>query len=335
MESESFIDFLDAYGQGHPPRMSYREEEDFAEWQARFRAKLHELRGPLPERVGLDVQVVRSIEEEDHTRHLIRISVSAFSTLVAYLLLPHGLQDGEKRPGLLVSHGHARYGIDSVCGVRGIDEGGDSRSAYALLAVRSGYVVLAPAWWGWTGRDGHLHLASYGDKCNIIQMAASMYGLSVLSLHVQDAQAALDLLASRPEVDPARIGCIGNSYGGRTTMWFTIFDKRIRACVASGCMNTFRERSLKLSSCGIQYLPGLLQYGDVPELFSLIAPRPMQLQAGEGDALITVSDRDMIESTVRRAYKCLDAADRFSYVVHGEGHLLLWEPARAFLEQHL
>jgi dienelactone hydrolase len=166
-------------------------------------------------------------------------------------------------------------------------------------------------------------------------MAASMYGLNVLDLHIQDAQAALDLLASRPEVDAARIGCIGNSYGGRTTMWFTLFDERIRACVASGCMNTFRERSLKLSSCGIQFLPGLLQYGDVPELFSLIAPRPMQLQAGEGDALITPSDRDQIARTVRHAYEALGATDRFSYVLHGEGHLLLWEPANAFLEQHL
>ena len=58
-------------------------------------------------------------------------------------------------------------------------------------------------------------------------------------------------------------------------MWCTIFDPRIVACVASGCMNTFRERSQKLSSCGIQYPFGLLQYGDVPELFSLIAPRPL------------------------------------------------------------
>jgi hypothetical protein len=118
-------------------------------------------------------------------------------------------------------------------------------------------------------------------------------------------------------------------------MWFTIFDDRIRACVAAGCMNTFRERSLKLSSCGIQYLPGVLQYGDVPELFSLIAPRPMQLQAGELDPLIHSSDRDMIEGIVRQAYRRLEAEDRFSYVLHSEGHLLLWEPAKEFFEQHL
>ena len=59
---------------------------------------------------------------------------------------------------------------------------------------------------------------------------------------------AIDALCNRPEVDATRIGCIGNSYGGRTTMWLTICDERIQACVPAGCMNTFRERSLKLSS---------------------------------------------------------------------------------------
>jgi dienelactone hydrolase len=335
VKAESFADFLDRYGVSHPPEMCYREGDDFTQWQARFRAKLSQLLGPLPERVEPDVQVLETVAENDHTRHLLQIPVNLFSTLVAYLLVPHHLPEGERCPGLLASHGHAPYGIDSLCGVRGMDEGDGDRRAYALFAVQSGYVVLVPAWWGWAGRDGHLGLVGRRDKCNVVQMAASMYGLNVLSLHIQDAQAALDVLASRPEVDAARIGCFGNSYGGRTSMWFTIFDERIKACVASGCMNTFRERSLKLSSCGIQYLPGLLRYGDVPELFSLIPPRPMQLQAGEGDSLITPSDRDAIERTVRDAYQRLGAQGGFDYVLHKEGHLLLWEPARAFLDRHL
>ena len=335
MRVESFTAFLDAYGTRFPPRMRYRVGNDLIRWQAEFRLKLDELRGPLPDRVAPDAQVVDHVREIDHTRYTLRIPVTAFSTLIAYLLVPHGLSPGERRPGLLVSHGHAPYGIDSVCGLRGMDEEDGRRRAYALSAVRSGYVVLAPAWWGWTGRDAHIDLVGRRDKCNVVQMAAAMYGLNVLSLHIQDAQAAVDVLASRPEVDGERIGCLGNSYGGRTCMWFTTFDPRIVACVASGSMNTFRERSLKLSSCGIQYLPGLLGCGDVPELFSLIAPRALQLQAGEGDPLITPVDRDQIDRTVRDAYRRLDAEDRYSYVLHSQGHILLWEPAQAFLERHL
>ncbi|MFQ6039586.1 MAG: dienelactone hydrolase family protein [Candidatus Poribacteria bacterium] len=340
MTAESFIDLLENYGIAHPPSMVYRDGDDFAQWQIDFRAKVESLRGPLPERVEPTVEIVESVETDDHTRHLLRIPVSDISTLLAYLLLPHGLDPDERRPGIIACHGHATYGIDSICGVRGIDESearesDDARRAYALSAVRAGYVVIAPAWWGWAGRDGHLDRIGNRDKCNVIQMAAAMYGMNVLDLHIQDGQAALDVLAARPEVDPKRLGCLGNSYGGRMTMWLAIFDERIKACIPAGCMNIFRERSLKLSSCGIQYLPGILRYGDVPELFCLIAPRPMQLQVGEQDSLITPEDRDMIETTVRRAYHLLNAEDNFSYARHPEGHLLLWNLAAPFLKVHL
>ena len=335
MRAESFRDFLDAYGDRHRPALIRGDQEAVPEWQRGFRRALEALRGALPERVEPTPETVESTARPDHVRLLLRIPVSDFSTLVAYLLVPTGLDPGERRPGLIVLHGHATYGIDSVCGVRGMDEAGANRRAYALAAVRDGYVVLAPAWWGWTGRDGHLDRVGQRDRCNVIQMASAMYGLNILDLHIQDGQAALDVLISRPEVDPQRIGCMGNSYGGRTTMWLTIFDERIRACVASGCMNTFRERSLKLSSCGIQYLPGLLRIGDVPELFSLIAPRPMQLQTGEEDPLITPADRDAMIETVRQTYRAIGAGDNLGYVLHPGGHFLLWSHADFFLRDSL
>ncbi|HUT33226.1 MAG TPA: dienelactone hydrolase family protein [Planctomycetota bacterium] len=336
MKPQSFVDFLDAYGEACPPSMVYREGEEFAAWQRRFREKVLSLLGPVPERVTPQVEVVETVAAEGHTRHVLRVPVTRFSTLVAYLLVPSDLRPGERRPGLVASHGHARHGMDSVCGLRAGDDGPAGPEAYALRAVREGYVVLAPAWWGWHGRDGHLPVAGTGrDKCNVIQMAAGMYGLNVIALHVQDGQAALDALAARPEVDPARLGCIGNSYGGRTAMWLALADPRIKACVASGCMNHFRERSLKLSSCGIQYPFGLLRYGDVPELFALIAPRPMQLQAGEKDGLITPADRDHIAATVRRAYQLLGAEANLDYALHPGGHCLDWALAAPFLAAHL
>ena len=329
-DPESFIDLLKAYGEDSPPRLRYRDGQDFATWQKTFQRTLEDLRGPLPKRVPLNVQTVRTERQADHTRHLIRFPVTKYSTLVAYLLIPHGISAGERRPGIVALHGHHRYGIETICGVHESDY-----PPYGLEAVRSGYVVIAPAWWGWPGRDGHLDRVGSRDRCNVIQMAAAMYGLNVLDLHIQDGQAAVDALMGRPEVDPKRIGCMGNSYGGRTAMWLTFFDSRIRASVPAGCMNTFRERSLKLSSCAIQYLPGLLRYGDVPELFSCIAPRPMQLHAGQGDSLITPRDRDEIKTIVEKAYRLRGAAASFEYALHKDGHTLKWSLAGPFFDKHL
>jgi dienelactone hydrolase len=334
---ETFTALLEGYGDARPPTLTYREGDDFPEWQARFRRKLESLRSPVRDRGPLQVETLQTTEVEGHTQLLLRVTVSDCSSLIAYLLVPNRVAAGERRPGLIALHGHCRHGIDSICGVRveESDPDNDIRHAYALHAVREGYVVVAPALWGWPGRDGHLDLVGGRDRCNVAQMAAGMYGINMMDLHVQDCQAALDLLASRPEVDAGRIGCLGNSTGGRMTMWLTVFDERIRACVPSGSMNTFRERSLKLSSCGIQYPFSLLRYGDVPEVFSLIAPRPMQLQAGEGDGLITPEDRDNMEAQVRNAYRLLEAEANYEYVLHGEGHLLKWEKAAPFLARHL
>lgn len=328
--SKSFVDFLKKYGDAHKPGMTYRQGKDFRKWQQAFRQKIESLRGSIPGRVKPVMKILETTELSDHVRLLIHFPVTRFSELIAYLLIPKYLKKGEKRAGIIALHGHHTYGIETICGVRKTDY-----PPYALQAVLDGYVVLAPAWWGWPGRDGHVDRIGNRDKCNVIQMAASMYGINVLDLHIQDGQAAIDILCSRPEVDAEKIGCIGNSYGGRTTMWLTIFDDRIKACVPAGCMNIFRERSLKLSSCAIQYLPGLLQYGDVPELFSLIAPRPMQLQAGEGDNLITSSDRDHIRKVVENAYQLSGVRKSVDYALHSGGHTFAWDLAAPFLRKHL
>jgi dienelactone hydrolase len=330
MPAESFIDFLDTYGEAHTASLVYRKGDDFHTWQRELRQRLEQLRGPVPERVEPEVEVLERAELPDHQRVLICFPVTRFARVVAYLLLPKGLARGKKRPGVIALHGHHAGGIETICGVRQTDY-----DPYALRAVRSGFVVLAPAWWGWPGRDGHVEHVGNRDKCNVIQMAASLYGIHVLSLHIQDGQAAIDVLCSRPEVDSDRIGCIGNSYGGRATMWLSVFDERIKACVPAGCMNHFRERSLKLSSCAIQYFHGLLRYGDVQEIFSLIAPRAMQLQAGKGDSLITNQDRDMIKTVVAEAYVQCKAGANLEYVLHAKGHQLAWDSAEPFLRKHL
>ncbi len=333
--SESFIKFLERYGAEYEPSLQYDTHSNFESWREYFIEAVKSLRSPVPDRVEPSLEVVKSWEEEDHTRQLVRVPVTELTTLVAYLLLPKRMDGSEKRPGLIASHGHTTHGIDTTCGVIGMDDEENAQRAYGLDAVRSGYVVMAPSWWGWHGRDGHLDRVGNRDKCNVIQHASSMYGINLTDLHIQDGQAAIDVLVNHPNVNSQRIGCIGNSYGGRSTMWLTIFDDRIKACVPAGCMNTFRERSLKLGSCGIQYLPGILRYGDVPDLFSLIAPRAMQLQAGAKDELITPSDRDAIDRTVRSAYEQAGAEDRYEFVLHPDGHFLKWDLAQPFLERHL
>jgi dienelactone hydrolase len=331
--AHSFIDLLDRLGRQWPPSMPYSPGSDLAAWKSRILEKLVELRGRVPDRVEPLVETVSSVATDTHVRHRLEIAVSEFSRLPAYLLVPHDLREGQRRPGILALHGHAERGMDTIAAAD--DPDADVPMTYGRQAVDAGYVVLCPAWWGWPGRDGHVGCVGTRDKCNVIQMAASMYGLSVLGLHIQDGQAALDVLSQRPEVDPARIGCIGNSYGGRTAMWLSAFDERVRATVASGCVNVFRERSLKLVSCAIQYFHGMMRYCDVDDVFCLLAPRALQLMAGAVDPLLNERDREATFAKVRAAYAAAGAPDALECTVHPGGHWMEWPLAHAFLARRL
>jgi len=337
LPTDNYTDVIAAFPDPPAPSAACRNEADLLAWQQDFHATLAHLRGWVPTRVEPVVEVLDEVNLGDHRRLTLRIAVSQISSVVSYLLIPTDTAGAEQRPGLVALHGHYRHGIDSICGVRieSDDPDNDERHAYALHAVRAGFVVISPALWGWPGRDGDRERIGTRDRCNTILMASAMYGVNPLDLHLQDALAALDVLCARDEVDAARIGCLGNSTGGRMTMWLALTDQRIQACVPSGCMNTFRERSRGLKSCGIQYPFGLLQHGDVADLFSLIAPRPMQLHAGEGDTLITPAHRDDMLEHLRRVYSMLDASEQLDYVYHDAGHLLDWPQAAPFLHRHL
>ena len=46
---------------------------------------------------------------------------------------------------------------------------------------------------------------------------------------IWDGMRAVDYLASRPEVDAKRLGCVGNSGGGTLTAYIAALDPRVKA----------------------------------------------------------------------------------------------------------
>jgi len=128
------------------------------------------------------------------------------------------------------------------------------------------------------------------------------------------------LLSRQPDVDPKRLGCVGLSYGGRLTMLTSALSSKIRVAVISGALNVMQERILGRYGCGAQAIPGLLQYGDVPEISSLIAPRPCLWEVGKNDSLMV---KDWIEPAlqrIRRAYSAYGALDNLQVDSFEGGH---------------
>ncbi|MGH9720117.1 MAG: acetylxylan esterase [Bryobacteraceae bacterium] len=104
-------------------------------------------------------------------------------------------------------------------------------------------------------------------------------GFSPLAVELLNARRAVDYLASRPDLDPRRIGATGRSGGGMTTFYLAALDERIRASApVSGTLSTngWIKHRLTFAHCDCQY--PVNSYGMLySEIGALIAPRP-QLQ---------------------------------------------------------
>ena len=93
--------------------------------------------------------------------------------------------------------------------------------------------------------------------------------------NLRDLLWSLEFLARESGVDSERLGCVGLSLGGRMTMLTTALEPRLKVAVISGALNCMQERAaMDGGAGGCQTIPGLLEYGDFPEIGGLIAPRP-------------------------------------------------------------
>jgi uncharacterized protein len=120
--------------------------------------------------------------------------------LAGDLFLPADVKPGDRRAGIVLCHGYT--------GVRSIYLPDNAR-----VLAEAGYVVMSFDYKGWGDSEGpKSRLAPYS--------------------RVADVQAALTFLGAQPEVDAARLGLYGTSYGGATVVFVAAVDLRVR-CVVS------------------------------------------------------------------------------------------------------
>lgn len=323
-----------------PMTMQFRGStaEECRRWQAEFAAKLRSLLGPhAPPRDW------RTVTEDvadlgDHQRRQLVLVAEGLAPLPIYLLLPKG-EAKPARPGILALHGHGEFGYDPVAGrddLPGVAEAiARSNYDYGRQLARRGYVVVAPCLIPFGRRLGDR--AKYGkqDPCADTFVRMQLLGKVLMAEVLRDCLWALEFLARQEQVDAERLGCVGLSFGGRMTMMTTALEPRIRVAVISGALNVMQERIAQRYGCGAQVIPGLLEYGDVPEIASLIAPRHCVWETGSRDGLIKPKWAEMALERIRRAYRALDAEDRLSVDRFEGGHQWSGRLAYPLLEKVL
>ena len=291
-------------------------------WQAKFSARLRSLLGPHRPPSEWKTETEAVVELDDHTRHELILRAEGHADLPVYLLLPK--QAEGPLPGVLALHGHGAYGYDPIVGkieTPGVDKAiAGAHYDYGLQFVRRGYAVADTCFTPFGRPLDDRQRNGKTDPCAVTFVRLQLLGKVLMAENLRDALWSLDLLARHDAVDPKRLGCVGLSYGGRMTMLTTALEPRIQVADISGALNVMQERVSHPYSCGAQVIPGLLQYGDVPEIGGLIAPRPCVWETGSRDGLIVAGWSERALERIGRAYRACAAADQLRVDRFEGGH---------------
>ena len=70
--------------------------------------------------------------------------------------------------------------------------------------------------------------ASRAKRCEPAAGGALLVGQTMIGWRVWDVMRTIDYIATRPELDASRVGCMGISGGGTVTLFATALEPRIR-----------------------------------------------------------------------------------------------------------
>ncbi len=274
-----------------------------AAWQAQARARMLELVEAQQPRytadeVPIDFQFDGPRDKGTYT--LYKASFQGNSKQGIRYPCLFAIPKGDGRfPAMLCIHGHGGS-AEAVFDPKSIYHG------FADRFARGGYVVLAPSF-------------PHRDYC---------------AMMLWDLFRCVDILQSRPEVDPERIGVGGLSMGGEWTMWIAACDQRLQAAVVSGWMCT-TEGVFSVPNCACWELPGFVELMDVCEVHLLIAPRPVLFESAEFDTCFPIRYTKEGCARIRAGYRVFGAEQSVLQDVWPAGHEWHGEKAYPFVDEAL
>jgi dienelactone hydrolase len=258
--------------------------ETAADWARRRQEILrqwHELMGPWPPILqGPRVEFLSQSRRQDFTQHRVRLEIAPGQNQEGWLLAPEGQGPF---PAVLVLY----YEPETSIGL-----GKEPRRDFGLQLAQRGFVTLSIGTPGGNAWKPELGSA----QCQ------------PLSFHAYVAANCWRALANLPQVDPARIGVVGHSYGGKWALFAGALWEKFAAVAVSDPGIVFDETRPNVNYWEPWYLgrdakqprpeaglpsalnprtgayKRMVETGrDLPELHALIAPRPFLVSGGSED----------------------------------------------------
>jgi dienelactone hydrolase len=314
---------------------------DLRSWQQTARARVLECLDYSPSPTPAAAQILRKTDRGDYIEEYLTFQTTPDLRVPAYLLIPK--KASRPAPALVVLHCHGGayvWGKEKVVAVdnehpllaelkRQLYEG----ASIATELVRRGYVVITIDMFYWGERRMLLDddppsyrdpqrmtpadVAAFNQRSSqseqLVARTLMTAGITWPGVLLWDDLRTLDYLASRPEVDRRRLGCVGLSVGGYRSFLLAALDPRIRAAVDVGWMTSYASnvRRHVINTVGFTFhIPGLYRYLDLPDLGALIAPRSVFVINGSKDTLFPPDGVDKAYRKIEACFRKAGAAEQ-------------------------
>jgi cephalosporin-C deacetylase-like acetyl esterase len=289
------------------------------------------LGGPL-DRTPLNPRVVGTVERPGYRIEKVTFESRPRLYVTANLYVPAGTG---RRPAILGPLGHSGNG-----------KAWPSYQKLFSNLARKGYVVLAYDPFGqgerieYPGsRAGQSALGGGTSEHEYAGRRLILLGANFGLFRAWDGIRGIDYLLTRPDVDPERIGCCGQSGGGTLTQFLAALDSRIRVAVVSmGNTENLAQENVEppgsADDAEQNIVPALARGIDRADLLYAFAPKPLLMGITLHDAGHTyspeyvASSRDLLDE-YKRAYGLLGAGDRVALQATTVSHGYVYEMRRA------
>jgi dienelactone hydrolase len=300
---------------------------DFIKWQKGFRSELKKLLGlDILERELSNYQSKgEKISSEDigfATREHWLIWTEPTVPLPFILLRPKNI--GQSNGLIITPHGHSRNtelyaGIYTNEAERESGEKGERN--VAVQAVKEGYFAIAPTTRGFgQTRTPEDQKSDATSSCRTLLMHDLLVGRTPIGDRVWDLSKIIDWALANLPVDHEKIAVTGNSGGGTVTLFAAACDTRIKMALPSSYFCTFTGSIGSLHHCDCNYVPGILQLGEMADVAGLIAPRPFCAIQGKLDKIFPIEESQKAFDQLKKIYSAAGAPDKCELYIGSEGH---------------
>ncbi len=303
-------------------RYTSRPKEGARTWQKDVRVKLYQLlkmENLLQKRRPIPFGEKELSRADRGTYHIMEVEINSTSSRRIRIVVTIPNSKDKPVPAVVCIGGHGSnlyspYDPKTIAGQGPRKKSDSIYKRFGTILAETGYVTISTT---------------------VSQHKVYEKGWLLMAERLWDLIRCVDYLQSIPEVDNRRIGCAGLSLGGEMAMWLGAMDERIAATVSAGFLTTMDQ--MEQNHCMCWKFEGLRELVDFSDIYSLIAPRPLQCQNGmlepASQFYVPLARRAMEE--IRTIYKDFDRPENVVLDIHEGGHVIDLPGLIYFFEKNL